>query len=427
MSDIIDELSWRGLIAVSTDLDELRGALDTGIVTFYGGFDPTAPGLHIGNLVLLLTMRRLQQAGHRPVGLVGGATGLIGDPSGKSAERVLNPREVVAGWVRRIRAEVSQFLDFTPGPTGAIVVSNLDWTGQLLALDFLRDIGKHFPVNQMLSREVVRARLESGGISYTEFSYQILQANDYLELHNRHGCSLQLGGSDQWGNLVSGVDLIRRVTGDSVHALATPLITKPDGTKYGKTEGDAVWLSPELMSPYSFYQFWLNRSDAEMPGLLRVFSFRPRKEIEDLEREIAERPAARQAQRLLAEELTALVHGEAELARVQAASDALFGRGDLGALDAATLAAAVAEVPHAEVVLAGSDDLPPVADLIAACGLVPSKSAARRAIAEGGAYLNNEKVTNQDAVPSVGDLLPGEFLVLRRGKRTVGAVRVLRS
>jgi tyrosyl-tRNA synthetase len=427
VSDIIDELGWRGLIAVSTDLDDLRGALDAGIVTFYGGFDPTAPGLHIGNLVLLLTMRRLQQAGHRPVGLVGGATGLIGDPSGKSAERVLNPREVVAGWVRRIRAEVSQFLDFTPGPTGAIVVSNLDWTGELLALDFLRDIGKHFPVNQMLSREVVRARLESGGISYTEFSYQILQANDYLELHNRHGCSLQLGGSDQWGNLVSGVDLIRRVTGESVHALATPLITKPDGTKYGKTEGDAVWLSPELMSAYAFYQFWLNRSDAEMPGLLRVFSFRSRKEIEDLERETAERPAARQAQRLLAEELTTMVHGQAELGRVLAASEALFGRGDLRALDAGTLAAAVAEVPNAEVVLAAGDELATVADLMAVCGIVPSKSAGRRAIAEGGAYLNNEKVTNQDAVPSAGDLLQGEFLVLRRGKRTVGAARVLRS
>jgi tyrosyl-tRNA synthetase len=433
VSDIIDDLSWRGLIAVSTDLDELRRALDTGIVTFYGGFDPTAPGLHIGNLVLLLTMRRLQHAGHRPVGLVGGATGLIGDPSGKSAERVLNPREVVAGWVKRIRAEVSQYVDFTPGPTGAIVVSNLDWTGELLALDFLRDIGKHFPVNQMLSREVVRARLESGGLSYTEFSYQILQANDYLELYNRYGCSLQLGGSDQWGNLVSGVDLIRRVSGGSVHALATPLITKPDGTKYGKTEGDAVWLSPELMSPYAFYQFWLNRSDAEMSGLLRVFSFRPRKEIEDLEREIAERPEVRQAQRLLAEELTTLVHGEAELARVQAASEALFGRGDLRTLDAATLTAAVAEVPHAEVVLGGSEDLPPaadlppVADLMARCGIVPSKSAARRAIAEGGAYLNNEKVTNQDTVPSADDLLHGEFLVLRRGKRTVAAVRVLRS
>ena len=345
MTDIIDDLNWRGLIAVSTDLDDLRKALDTGQVTFYGGFDPTAPGLHIGNLVLLLTMRRLQLAGHRPIGLVGGATGLIGDPSGKSAERVLNSREVVADWVERIRREVSQFLDFAPGPASALLVSNLDWTGDLLALDFLRDIGKHFPVNQMLSREVVRARLESGGISFTEFSYQVLQANDFLELHRRYGCSLQIGGSDQWGNLVSGVDLIRRVTGDVVHALATPLITKPDGTKYGKTEGEAVWLSPELMSPYAFYQFWINRSDAEVPSLLRVFTFRSREEIEDLERETAERPAARIAQRVLAEDVTTLVHGTEEYARAVAASEALFGQGDLRALDERTLAAALAEVP----------------------------------------------------------------------------------
>jgi tyrosyl-tRNA synthetase len=421
VSDIIDDLSWRGLIAVSTDLDDLRKALDTGVVTLYGGFDPTAPGLHIGNLVLLLTMRRFQQAGHRPIGLVGGATGLIGDPSGKSVERVLNPREVVAGWVERIRGEVSQYLDFGPGPEGALVVSNLDWTEHLTTLDFLRDIGKHFPVNQMLSREVVKARLEAGGITYTEFSYQILQANDFLELHQRHDCSLQLGGSDQWGNLVSGVDLIRRVTGDTVHAMATPLITKPDGTKYGKTEGDAVWLSPELMTPYAFYQFWINRSDAEMPGLLRVFSFRPRAEIEELEREIAERPAARQAQRLLAEELTALVHCPAELAKVQAASEALFGQGDLRELDAGTLAAAVAAIPTTTV---PADELPTVADLMAACGIVESKSAARRTIAEGGAYLNNVKVTAQDAAPATADLLDGRYLILRRGKRTVGAAQI---
>ncbi|HEY2639310.1 MAG TPA: tyrosine--tRNA ligase [Streptosporangiaceae bacterium] len=425
MTDIIDDLTWRGLIAVHTDLDDLRKELDAGVVTFYCGFDPTAPGLHIGNLVQLLTMRRLQQAGHQPIAIVGGATGLIGDPGGKSAERVLNPRELVAEWVGRIRGEVNRFLDFSEGPSGATVVSNMDWTEQLSAIDFLRDIGKHFPVNQMLSREVVRARLEAGGISYTEFSYQILQANDYLELHNRFGCSLQIGGSDQWGNLVSGVDLIRRVTGDTVHALATPLITKPDGTKYGKTEGDAVWLSQDLMSSYAFYQYWLNRADAEMPGLLRVFSFRSRPEIEELEAEIAERPQARRAQRLLAVELTTLVHGEAELARVQTASQALFGQGDLRALDAATLAAAVAEVPNAEVRLAPAEDLPPVADLMAACGIVPSKSGARRVIAEGGAYLNNDKVTFEDAVPSVDDLLHGEFLVLRRGKRTVGVVRVL--
>jgi len=427
VTDIIDDLSWRGLMALSTDLDDLRRAFSAGIVTYYCGFDPTAPSLHIGNLVQLLTMRRMQQAGHRPIGLVGGATGLIGDPGGKSAERVLNPREVVAEWVERIRGEVNRFLDFTPGPTAAMVVSNLDWTENLSAIDFLRDIGKHFPVNQMLSREVVRARLESTGISYTEFSYQILQANDYLELHNQYGCALQIGGSDQWGNLVSGVDLIRRVTGDSVHAFATPLITKPDGTKYGKTEGEAVWLSQEMMSSYAFYQFWLNRADAEMPGLLRVFSFRSRAEIEELEKEIAEQPKGRRAQRLLAEELTTLVHGAAELVKVQAASEALFGRGDLSALDATTLAAAVAEVPHADVDWLPDGDLPPVSDLMAAAGIVPSKSAARRAIAEGGAYLNNERVTAEDAVPTDADLLHGEYLVLRRGKRTVGAVRIRES
>jgi len=333
----------------------------------------------------------------------------------------------VAGWVERIRGEVAHYLDFTPGPAGALIVSNLDWTEHLSALDFLRDIGKHFPVNQMLSREVVRARLETGGITYTEFSYQILQANDFLELHRRHDCTLQMGGSDQWGNLVSGVDLIRRVTGDTAHALATPLITKPDGTKYGKTEGEAVWLSPELMSPYAFYQFWVNRTDAEMPGLLRVFSFRNHAEIESLEQEIASRPAARLAQRLLAEEMTTLVHGPAELAKVQAASQALFGQGDLAALDEATLAAAVAAVPRCDVPVPAGGVLPLVTDLMAACEIVPSKSAARRAILEGGAYLNNAKVIAEDAVPADADLLHGRYLILRRGKRTVGAVVVGRG
>jgi tyrosyl-tRNA synthetase len=441
VTDILDELTWRGLIAVSTDLDDLRKELDAGPVTFYGGFDPTAPGLHIGNLVLLLTMRRFQLAGHRPVGLVGGATGLIGDPSGKSAERILNPREVVADWVDRIRGEVGRFLDLTPGTTGALVVSNLDWTEGLSALEFLRDIGKHFPVSQMLARESVRARLEAGGISYTEFSYQILQAFDFLELRRRHDCVLQLGGSDQWGNLVAGVDLIRRVTGDSAHALATPLITKPDGTKYGKTEGGAVWLSPELMSPYAFYQFWINRTDAEVPGLLRVFTFLSRGEIEDLERDLAERPAARGAPRVLADEMTTLVHGAQECARVVAASQALFGQGDLRALDEQTLAAALAEVPSAIVSAgqppgsqqgsghggSGQGGLPRVADLMAAAGITASKSAARRAISEGGAYLNNVKVPDPEAAPEPSDLLHGRFLVLRRGKRTVGGVEITRE
>ena len=423
-TDIIEDLSWRGLIAVSTDLDDLRKVLDAGPVTLYGGFDPTAPGMHIGNLVLMLTMRRFQLAGHRPIGLVGGATGLIGDPSGKSAERVLNPREVVAGWAGRFRAELSRFLDFGSGPAGALLVSNLDWTEGLSALDFLRDIGKHFPLSQMLAREVVKARLEAGGITYTEFSYQVLQANDYLELHRRYNCVLQAGGSDQWGNLVSGVDLIRRVTGDSVHALATPLITKPDGTKYGKTEGDAVWLSPDLMSPYAFYQFWFNRSDAEVGGLLRVFTFRSREEIEDLERQVRDRPAAREAQRVLAEDVTTLVHGAGECEKAVAASKALFGQGELADVDEPTLAAALAEVPSV-VIEATPSGLPRVVDLLAETGIVASKSAARRAIAEGGAYLNNRKVLTEDAAPDRADLLYGKFLVVRRGKRTVGGVEVL--
>jgi tyrosyl-tRNA synthetase len=427
VADITDDLTWRGLIALSTDPEELRKALDAGPVTLYIGFDPTAPGLHIGNLVQLLTLRRIQRAGHRPIALVGGATGLIGDPSGKSAERVLNSREIVAEWVERIGREVSRFLDFTPGPTGALTVSNLEWTEPLSALGFLRDIGKHFPVNQMLSRESVRARLEAGGISYTEFSYQILQANDFLELYRRLGCTLQVGGSDQWGNLVSGVDLIRRVEGAAAHALATPLITKPDGTKYGKTEGGAIWISPDLMSPYAFYQFWLNRADEEMPGLLRVFSFSSREEIEALEQEAAARPAARPGQRALAEEMTTLVHGADETAKAIAASRALFGQGDLAELDEQTLAAALAEVPSATIKAGpgtGTGGLPAIAELMAETTIVPSRSAARRVIAEGGAYLNNRKVTEPDARPAQEDLLHGRFLVLRRGKRTVAGVTI---
>lgn len=422
MSDIIDELAWRGLIADYTDLGALRTSLDAGQVTFYGGFDPTAPSLHIGNLVLLLTMRRLQLAGHRPIGLVGGATGLIGDPSGKAAERILNPPEVVAGWVKHIGEQVSRFLDFEPGPASALLVSNLEWTEGLSVLAYLRDIGKHFPVNQMLSREVVRARLEAGGISYTEFSYQILQANDFLELYRRYGCTLQIGGSDQWGNLVSGVDLIRRVTRQSVHAMATPLITRPDGTKYGKSEDGAILLSPELMSPYAFHQFWLNRSDAEAGGLLRVFTFRSRAEIEDLEREIAERPSARTAQRVLADDVTTLVHGEEETARAKAAARALFGHAELRDLHEKTLAAALDEAPHARIERIGAS----VADLMVASGIAPSKSAARRVIEEGGAHLNNQKVTDVGAVPGESDFLHGRFLVLRRGKRTVGGIELSR-
>jgi tyrosyl-tRNA synthetase len=339
---------------------------------------------------------------------------------------VLNSRDTVAEWVGRIRGEVSRFLDFDAGESSALIVSNLDWTGPMPVLEFLRDIGKHFSVNRMLDRESVKARLESGGISYTEFSYQLLQSMDFLELYRRHGCTMQIGGSDQWGNLVGGVGLIRSVEGVSVHALATPLITKPDGTKYGKSEGGAIWISPDLMSPYAFYQFWLNVGDAEVPNLLRVFSFCTREQIEELTRESAERPAARAGQRALAEELTTLVHGEEETKRAIAASQALFGQGELAELDERTLAAACAELRahHLNSSAGDAGSLPPLANLMAAAGVVQSVSAARRAITEGGAYLNNRKITDVGAVPGTGDLLHGRYLILRRGKRTVGAVEV---
>jgi tyrosyl-tRNA synthetase len=433
VDDIIEELSWRGLLAVTTDIDELRQALMSGRITIYCGFDPTAPGLHIGNLVQLLTLRRLQLAGHRPIGLVGGATGLIGDPSGKSAERVLNPHEVVADWVEHIRGEVARLLDFDAGPASALIVSNLDWTGPMSVLEFLRDIGKHFSVNRMLDRESVKARLEAGGISYTEFSYQLLQAMDFLELYRRYGCTAQTGGSDQWGNLVAGVGLIRSIEGASVHALATPLITKPDGTKYGKTEDGAIWLSPDLMTPYAFYQFWLNVSDAEVPGLLKVFSFSSREEIEDLERQSVEQPA-RAGQRALAEEVTTLVHGADECRRAIAASQALFGHGSLADLFGKTLAAAASELRPATfdvpswtgtaIADAPVNGLPPLANLMVAAGTAPTVSAARRTIAQGGAYLNNERFTDPGGVATYRHLLDGRWLILRSGKRTVGAIEV---
>ncbi|WP_329180186.1 tyrosine--tRNA ligase [Streptomyces sp. NBC_01477] len=418
MTDIVDELQWRGLIAVSTDEDALRKAFADGPVTVYCGFDPTAPSLHLGNLVQILTIRRLQLAGHRPLGLVGGATGLIGDPK-PTAERTLNDPAVVAEWVERVRTQIEPFLSFD-GPNAAVMVNNLDWTSGLSAIEFLRDIGKHFRVNKMIAKEAVSRRLNSDqGISYTEFSYQILQGMDFLELYRRHGCTMQTGGSDQWGNLTAGIDLIHRVEGASVHALATPLITKADGTKFGKTEGGAIWLDPAMTTPYAFYQFWLNADDRDIPTYTRIFSFKSREEIEELERSTAERPQARAAQRALAEELTALVHGADQCAAVVAASRALFGQGELADLDEPTLAAALSELPRAEV-----SELAPVADLLALVDLVPSKSAARRTIKEGGAYLNNAKVTSEDEVPSSTDLIHGRWLVLRRGKRNLGAVEL---
>lgn len=419
MTDIVDELQWRGLIALSTDEDALRKAFADGPVTFYCGFDPTAPSLHLGNLVQILTMRRIQQAGNLPLGLVGGATGLIGDPK-PTAERVLNDPETVAGWVERLRGQISRFLDFE-GPYAARMVNNLDWTSGMSAISLLRDVGKYFRVNNMIAKEAVARRLNSdAGISYTEFSYQILQGMDYLELNRRYGCALQTGGSDQWGNLTAGTDLIRKADGKSVHALATPLIVKADGTKFGKTESGTVWLDPELTTPYAFYQFWLNADDRDIPNFLRIFSFRSKEEIEELERETTERPAARLAQRALAEELTTLVHGAEQYERAVAASKALFGQGDLADLEAPTLAAALAEVPKAEV-----SELQTVVDLLVAVGLSPSRSAARRTIKEGGAYLNNVKVTDEEAVPTEADLLHGRWLVLRRGKRNLAAAELV--
>ncbi|MFF3755217.1 tyrosine--tRNA ligase [Streptomyces sp. NPDC002018] len=419
MTDIVDELKWRGLFAQSTDEDALRKALANGPVTFYCGFDPTAPSLHVGHLVQVLTVRRLQRAGHRPLALVGGATGQIGDPR-PTAERTLNDPETVAGWVRRLRSQIEPFLSFE-GPNAAVVVNNLDWTAGLSAIEFLRDVGKHFRVNKMLTKDSIARRLESDeGISYTEFSYQLLQSMDFLELYRRYGCVLQQGGSDQWGNLTAGLDLIHRLEpGATVHALATPLMTKADGTKFGKSESGAVWLDPEMTTPYAFYQFWLNVDDRDISSYSRILSFRSRAELEELERSTAERPQARAAQRALAEELTTLIHGAEQCAAVVAASRALFGQGELTELDEATLGAALAEVPRAEVA-----ELGPVVDLLAETGLAPSKSAARRTVKEGGAYVNNAKVTDADSVPGPEELLHGRWLVLRRGKKNLAAVEV---
>ena len=416
-----DDLAWRKQIELSTDPGALRALLEGSAIRFYCGFDPTAPSLQFGNLVQLVLMRRLQLAGHLPVGVVGGATGLIGDPSGKNAERILNPVEVVKDWVERIRVQVERILSFE-GENAALIVNNLEWTGRMSATDFLRDIGKHFSVSRMLAKESVSARLEAGGISYTEFSYQILQALDYLELRRRYGCVLQTGGSDQWGNLTAGVDLIRRIDGEVVHALATPLITKADGTKYGSTGGFTLWLDPQMTSPFAFYQYFLNQDDADVGPLLRTFSFRSHEEIEELEHAVIEHPEDRVGQRALAGELTALVHGDDAAEDAIAASRALFGQGELGELDERTLEVAVAELPRAKA--GASGDLPALIDLLVEAGLCESRGAAKRALAEGGVYVNNRRVTDgQDVVPR-SDLLYGRWLVLRRGKRTLAAVEV---
>ncbi len=422
VTDIIDELQWRGLIALSTDLDSLRADFARGPVTYYCGFDPTAPSLHFGHLLQLVTMRRIQNAGNFPLPLVGGATGLIGDPN-PGTERTLNAPDVVASWVDLLKEQIAPILDFE-GPFAARMVNNLDWTASLPAIDFLRDIGKHFRVNTMVRKDVVSARMNSDvGISYTEFSYQILQSLDFLELYRRYGCRLQIGGSDQWGNLTAGTDLIHRVEGASVHLLATPLITDSAGNKIGKsTGGGSVWLSRELTSPYAFYQYFVNVEDSGVSQLLRTLTFLERDEILELEKETAEHPAARAGQRRLAEEVTRLVHGENETAQVIAASQALFGRGALADLAPSTLHAALVEAGLVTV----TGELPPAAALLKDSGLVASMNEARRVIAEGGAYINNVRVTDAEQTVEPADLLHGKWLVVRRGKKTIAGVELAR-
>jgi tyrosyl-tRNA synthetase len=416
---LLDDLEWRGLVAHSTDLDALREALTAGSVRFYVGFDPTAPSLHMGHLVQILTAKRLQDAGHTPYALVGGATGMIGDPK-ESGERVMNSAETVRDWVGRVRRQIEPFLSFE-GDNAATMVNNLDWTASLSAIDFLRDIGKHFPVNRMLARDVVRTRLEAG-ISYTEFSYVLLQSLDFLNLYRDHGVTLQFGGSDQWGNLTAGVELIRRTDAGKAHAIATPLMTKADGTKYGKTDGGALWLDPVLMSPYAFHQFWLNVEDEKVGELLRVFTFLSRDEIEELEASHTEKPFLRLGQKALADHVTGLVHGIEETEQAKAAAAALFGGGDLTALTAATLGAALREAGVATLDRAAG--LPSVTDLFVTTGLVKSRSEARRTVSEGGAYVNNERVADPDATIAETDLIGGSWLVLRRGKKHCAGVEV---
>ena len=412
-----DELVWRGLIHVSTDADELKKLLAGEPITYYCGFDPTAPSLHLGNLVQLLLLRRIQLAGHKPLGLVGGSTGLVGDPR-PTAERTLNTRETVAEWVGYLESQIRRFLSFE-GDNAARMVNNLDWTAPLSAIDFLREIGKYFRVGTMLKKDAVSARLNSdAGISYTEFSYQILQGMDFLELYRQYGCVLQTGGSDQWGNLTSGTDLIHKAEGASVHAIGTPLITNSDGTKFGKSEGNAVWLDATMTSPYAFYQFWLNTDDADVIDRLKVFTFLTRTELDALAEAVATEPFRRAAQRTLAFEVTALVHGVDATNAAIAAAEALFGQGDIAALDATTLESALRELPNTT-----SPASTPVAQLLVDTELVASLSAARRAIDEGGVYINNVKIEGADALlePHV---LPSRMAVLRRGKKTLAGIFV---
>jgi len=415
-SSLHDELVWRGLIHVSTDEVKLKETLDAGPITFYCGFDPTAPSLHLGNLVQLLVMRRLQLAGHHPLALVGGSTGLIGDPK-PNAERVLNEPEVVAQWVEKLGEQVARFLEFE-GTSGATLVNNLDWTKDLSAIDFLRDIGKYYRVGTMLKKDAVAARLNSdAGISYTEFSYQILQGMDFLRLYETYNCVLQTGGSDQWGNLTSGTDLVHRALGVSVHALGTPLITNSDGTKFGKSEGNAVWLDSELTSPYALFQFWLNTDDRDVIDRLKVFTFLTRAEIEELEAAVADTPHLRAAQKRLAEEVTTIVHGPDQTQAVKEASEALFGKGELEGLDPATLESALRELPNATVTAETT-----VAQALVDTGLCQSLSEARRAIAQGGVSINNQGIEDDGALVGAPRAPLPAGVVLKRGKKTLAGL-----
>ena len=418
---LLDDLEWRGLIAQSTDRKELESALSKPI-SLYLGVDPTAASLHVGNLVVVLVLKRFQLAGHRPIALVGGATGLVGDPSGKNDERTLNEEKLVAEWVSKIRKQVEKILDFKDKDTSAKLVNNLDWTKAVSALELLRDIGKHFSVNQMLAKDSVATRLSSTGISYTEFSYQVLQAYDYLELYRRDQCKLQIGGSDQWGNIVAGLDLIRKVDGGSAHALTVPLLAKSDGSKFGKTASGAIWLDESMTSAYEFFQFWLNSDDADMPKLLKVFSMKSKAEIEELIEKVKTNPGAREAHRELAREMTAMIHGQVMAKSVEEAAKALFGQAEIGDLDLKTLDSAFSQLP--KTTIKKGDPYPTWVDLLAATGVVESKSAARRIVKEGGGYLNNKKVESEDFTPSKADLLHGKYLLLRKGKRDLAAVEV---
>ena len=420
---ILDELDWRGLIAQSTDREALAAATTDGPLTLYAGFDPTAPSLHAGHLVPLLTLRRFQQAGHRPIVLAGGATGMIGDPR-DNGERTMNTADTVADWAERIRGQLERFVEFNDSGNSAIVENNLSWTGPMSAIEFLRDLGKHFSVNVMLDRDTIKRRLEGDGISYTEFSYMLLQANDFVELYKKHGCSLQVGGSDQWGNIIAGVRLVRQKLGATAHALTVPLVTSADGKKFGKsTGGGNLWLDPELTSPYAWYQYFVNAADADVVGYLRWFTFLSADELGELAIATAERPHERAAQRRLARELTTLVHGQAATDAVELASQALFGRAELADLDESTLSAALTEASNGQVAELAPGGPDGITDLLVATGLSKSRGEARRTVAEGGVYVNNARVESDEWVPQQSDFLGERWLVLRRGKRHIAGVR----